>query len=811
MSVHKQKLSKRLRKATLFLSVTSPPLGCLIFIFFEICLSAPAQESLEFFESKIRPVLVEKCYPCHSLQAEKLKGELRLDSLDGLLRGGAHGLVIVPGEPEKSRLLTAISYLDTELQMPPRKPLSQATVRDFEHWIRTGAIHPQNLQTAPTPPLKPQKEQRLWSTIPVKIPPLPPPSGLGKINNEIDLFVQQKWIEKKLTPSHTADKITLIRRATYDLTGVPPTLDEFKAFLADRSANAYPSLVDRLLASRRYGERWGRHWLDIARYSDTAGDSADFPIEDAYKYRNYVIDAFNSDKPYDAFLRQQIAGDLLPFSTEEEHWENIIATGYVALSKRFGVTPDAMHLTLDDTIDTLGHGILGLSLGCARCHDHKYDPITMDDYYGLYGIFNSTAYPFPGAQDANRPRGLTPLVSSQIVSELLEPTRQKQKLFLDRLASVKSERASLDTSSPTGFARLQQLNLEFTNAVQEINRLFDDAPAFETAFALKEGAPSNTPIFLRGDPTRPGREVPRKFVDILGGQHLLDTNQSGRLELANWLADPENPLTARVLVNRVWHWHFGRGIVATPGEFGSRGDPPSNPELLDYLAARFIQEGWSIKNLHRLIMTSRTYMQASDDSRLNSLKDPANLYFWRFNRQRLDAEEIRDSLLQLSGQLDWSQGMEHPLPERKLWNFTQHRPFLAAYDTKKRSIYLLQTRSVRNPILETLDGADPTAVIDIRTRGSSPHQALFFLNNDIVHTSAQRLAPLLLQEKSLYKRIDKTFQAILGRPPGFMEKSRTLWFIHAFSVTQKVSEESAAPWESLCRSLFAANEFLFVD
>ncbi|MGZ4988786.1 MAG: DUF1549 domain-containing protein, partial [Limisphaerales bacterium] len=357
-----------------------------------LCAAKDKNESdkgIEFFEKKIRPVLVTQCYKCHSAKSVKVKGGLLVDSRDGLLKGGASGPAIVPKQPKKSLLLKAVSYSDADLQMPPKNKLSAQQIKDLETWIKMGAPDPRraNVATAPAP-----LSTNLWSLKPVVKPALPKVRNTDWAKSPVDLFILAKLEDKNLTPVDPANKRTLIRRATFDLIGLPPTPEEIDAFLKDKSPQAFERVVERLLASPHYGERWGRHWLDLVRYADTSGCNSDFPVPSAYRYRNYVIDSFNSDKPYPEFIREQIAGDLLPAKTVEQRNEHIIATGYLAISRRFGSRAQEMHLTLEDTIDNLGKTMLGLSVGCARCHDHKFDPIPTRDYYALYGIFNSTRY-----------------------------------------------------------------------------------------------------------------------------------------------------------------------------------------------------------------------------------------------------------------------------------------------------------------------------------------------------------------------------------------------------------------------------------
>jgi hypothetical protein len=606
----------------------------------------------------------------------------------------------------------------------------------------------------------------------------------------IDRFVLARLEAKGLAPVGSADKRTLIRRATFDLTGLPPTPEEIDAFLADSSPDAFARVVDRLLASRHYGERWGRYWLDIVRYADTAGETADFPVPDAYRYRNYVIDAFNADKPYDQFLREQIAGDLLARdSPREKYAERVIATGYLASARRFGFDPQNYHhLTIEDTIDTLGKSVLGLTIACARCHDHKFDPVGREDYYALYGIFDSTRYPFPGSEENKRSKDFMPLLPPAEVDALLK-------------------RPGVSPKTP---------------------------PAIERAYAVTEGKPHNARIHKRGDPTNLGPEVPRRFVQILGGQMLPPgTSGSGRLQLAEWLASRDNPLTARVLVNRLWQHHFGEGLVRTPGNFGKQGRPPTHPELLDYLAARFVapsplplspagergrgEGGWSIKAMHRQILLSRTYQLASAGDAKAQTADPGNEWLWHFARRRLDAEAIRDTLLAVGGTLDRTPGGPHPFPPENTWGFTQHTPFQAVYPTNRRSVYLMTQRLRRHPFLALFDGPDPSSSTAQRSVTTVPTQALFFINNPFVHEQALAFADRLLRGPGDDRgRIDLAHRLALGRPATAAETQAGEAFLRQYA--QELKAAGTPPdqcgrlaWAGYARVLFGSNEFIYVD
>ncbi len=1238
---------------------------------------AGADDGLVYFENRIRPVLVEHCYKCHSAEAKKVKGGLKLDTKEDLLKGGADGVVIVAGNPEQSLLISAVHYEDKDLQMPPNrdggKKLPDAVIADLVQWVKMGAPYPET----PADVLA-KKVVKLWALDPVSNPPPPPVKNDAWSATSIDPYILAKIEERGLPPADRADKRTLIRRATFDLTGLPPVPEEIAAFVADESPDAFTKVVDRLLASPHYGERWGRHWLDVVRYADTAGETADYPVPLAWRYRNYVIAAFNADKPYDEFLREQIAGDILARKgPREQYAERTTATGYLAISRRFGFDSENYHnLTIQDTIDTLGQSVLGLSLGCARCHDHKFDPVSMSDYYALYGIFDSTRYAFPGSEQKPRSRAMVPLnppdesrpqwrefdarvatlagrlekqkqpvpaavlrslddldgdfemqaaaaggsngvlvppwiyegkiavtnaaqspfknlypggkvganvsvgasgyriaqglhprrtrdncaalfvnldfrvaapdaaapgshrlwigaltgsqavevlISSQSVSlraggeietvGLLKPNQwhnlqlafdlksrtvsgsvgapgdvtvisskplsaewsgiidyavldsgsqpnaalpaldldnfgaqefrippvstalpsiagqgnepdfaalsaelqslagmdgefelqtagvppatpwgpgpnsvvkivassqspyrnvyaagglgihmpnrgeydgfgqtltgvkpdKDEKLFVGfdfRCAGVGAGgdgswryyighgpgnsaavelffngseffRRSADVRDPvcglktgewyqvqltlnlkaktcagviasaagrtefggqlaTGWdgiidytfidsyghrggvrpaldadnfvigdsalppfdapplevasteiearrakmtairQQLAALQTDVEKSKQELDRLLVDGPGV-MAYGMSEGTPHNARVQVRGEMDRPGEETPRGFIKALGGGPLPpDIEGSGRLELAQWLTRPDNPLTARVMVNRLWQYHFGRGLVTTPNDFGARGLPPTHPELLDHLATQFIQSGWSVKAMHRLIMLSATYQQAS----ASDATKPADIYA-SFSRRRLSAEELRDSILAISGELDATPAREHPFPSPLSWGFSQHGPFSAVYDNNKRSVYLMVQRIKRHPFLALFDGADPNTSTPDRRATTVPTQALFFLNDSFVHTKAEKFAVRMqAAAPDEAQQIELASRLTLGRAPTAVELSEATGFLAACRAevvaAGKGSPEIAA-LAAYVRTLFGGNEFLHID
>jgi len=779
----------------------------------------PHQDALDFFEKRIRPVLVDRCYSCHSATAEKVKGNYLLDTRDGILKGGDLGPSVVPGDPGKSFLLKAIQWADDDLKMPPKKRLSPDIVKDFELWIKSGAADPRAgaiTVTTKKPPPNFAEARRRWPFAPVSEPALPAATS-DWARNPIDRFLLARLTEKGLKPAADADKRTLLRRVTFDLTGLPPTPEELDAFLADTAADAFTKVVDRLLASPAYGERWGRHWLDVVRYADTAGDNSDFPVPQVFKYRNYVIDAFNQDKPYDQFIREQLAGDLLPHKSDEERRTNLIATGYLANAKRFGSRVDdyPWHLTIEDTIDNLGRTYLGLTINCTRCHDHKFDPITNEDYYALYGIFASTRYPWPGIELKQYQENFIPLAPADVVEKVAQE-RAAKKAELDlRAKELEAEKKHYEHAAELALDgeadRIRELIPDFIRRIDAIKKgssLKEPLP-YETAYAVCE-APQcgNAKVQIKGDPERLGREVPRRFIEVLGGQSLSSESKgSGRYALAEWIADAENPLTARVMANRLWQYHFGKGIVQTPSDFGRQGKPPTHPELLDWLARRFVESGWSVKSMHRLLLSSHAYRMSCDDNEAAALTDPNNDLLHKFRRRRLEAEAIRDALLAVSGDLDRGMGGPHPFPPSTAWDYTQHKPFIAVYDNHQRSVYLMTQRIRRHPFFGTFDGAETNMSTALRITSTTPLQALFMLNDPLVHEQAKAFAARLQKErKDDADRVQRGFALALGRAATPGEAAAAEGYI----AQTRTGLGDAEAWESFARILFRLNEFVYV-
>jgi cytochrome c553 len=795
----------------------SLPLAVLILL---VASAAGAEEDAEtLFETRVRPLLVQTCFRCHG--GEKTAHELRVDSRAALTKGGKNGPAIIPGEPDKSLLLAAIEYRDDgEFQMPPEGKLPAETIAAVAKWIKLGAPWPQ----AP-PGAAAFSRATHWAFQPVKKVE-PPADPAGWSDHPIDRFIAAKWREIGLPHADLADKRTLIRRLYLDLVGLPPSPEEVDAFVADESPRAWTKLIDRLLDSPRYGERWGRHWMDVVRYADTAGDNADYPVPEARLYRDYIIDAFNADKPYDQFVREQIAGDILAGETiaagggQENFAEQTIATGFLALSRRYATGPyELWHLTLEDTIDTVGRAFLGQTFRCARCHDHKFDPITSEDYYALYGIFASTQFPWAGAEEfASKQFGRQHFVS------LIPPSEAAPKLeaHAARVKQLKEEIKTLEAEKKEEEAKARKAEL------RDLLRT-SVPPEMPCAYGVREGTPTDVPLQEQGDPGQPGAVVPRrmpKFVahslrewakeadgkETAASENAVDLStrgasalqippgQSGRLQLAQWLTHPENPLTARVMVNRIWQHHFGRGIVATPSNFGTRGEVPTHPELLDYLARHFVEQGWSVKQMHRLVLTSKTWRLASTAA-----------------RRRLDAEAIRDAMLSVAGTLDLARPGPHPFPDIKTWGWTQHSPFKDVYPSQHRSVYLMTQRIQRHPFLALFDGPDTNTTTDQRTASTVPLQALFWMNSPLVQEQSAAFARRLMSSASEPpERIRMAFRLAYSREPTTAESERYVRFVDAYRselVKSGVEANQAEfeAWTSVAKAIFSSNEFVYVD
>ena len=1061
---------------------------------------AIANDGIEFFEKKIRPVLVESCYRCHSSDTKRLKGGLRLDTRPATLEGGDTGPSVVPGKPEESLLIKAMLYEDEDLQMPPKGKLPANVLADFVAWVKMGAPDPRD--RAPTPASKPatidfDKARTFWAFQPPAEPEIPRVHDSGWCASPLDRFVLARLEAAGLAPAPTASKRTLIRRATYNLTGLPPTPEETDAFLSDSSANAYEKVLDRLLSSPHYGEKWGRHWLDVARYADSNGVDENLAYIQAFRYRDYVIDAFAKDKPYDRFVQEQLAGDLLPASrneSETEHHERLIATGFLSLGPKMLACDDGQKMELDiidEQIDTTSRAFMGMTMGCARCHDHKFDPLPTADYYALAGIFKSTktmenfdvvaqwheytvatkaeraeakahenkltavtakrdaherraqeallkaerlkaidyliaaakfgddpAPPIPDGKTtigdlvdtANLPSGYVlleaedfqqgtvgvdteehgrgigvtkgsgsadyefelpeageyqlelryaskggrtmsihindkfitadgvkvasrgmgpehqhwhvegvfefqagtnvlslarvrpwPSIDKILIAKMPDETKgdvpgrqtavddlakshglkvsflrqwvefltrtrvtegsvweawsqapqaadsavasrnELTERYRDAFAAAHADGGSSQTAesepfrtalySEAGPYRLPlKPNGDYDKASQEElaeldkerQSLEESKPKLALAMGVREGEIKNLPVHIRGSYLNlAAEEEARAFPRILtprDEQETIDETTSGRRQLARWLTRDDHPLTARVMMNRIWLWHFSEGLVRSPDNFGRLGERPTHPALLDWLARRFVESRWSIKAMHRLIMTSATYRMSTEYNEAAANDDPENRLWWRFNRRRLEAEEVRDSLLAVSQRLE-STFYGQLLPVKA-------RAYVAGigpgqgqhYNNTRRSVYVPVLRSAVYPLFITFDFADPGVISGKRQSTTIAPQALFMMNGKLVLQESRVLAEEILANADLDDagRVRLIYRRLLGRPITGDETNRGVEFVRRYTQSLDGEELEGAElnlraWQGLCRVILASNEFIYVE
>ena len=737
---------------------------------------APASISaadLQFFETRVRPILVDRCYKCHSHDADKIKGGLMLDTREGMLHGGDTGPAIAPGKPEDSLLVDAISYKDADLQMPPKgERLTDEQVVDLTEWIRRGAPDPRSLVTKGSSPAYGGVGRDHWSFLPVKKPAVPQVTGAAWCKTPVDAFILARMEAAALKPNPQADKYTLIRRATFDLTGLPPTPEEVQRFLVDDSPQAWEKVVDRLLASPHYGERWGRYWLDVARYADTKGDTPQredprYPF--AWTYRDYVIGAFNSDKPYNEFIIEQLAADRLV--AEDMHrnrstgapvdMTKLAALGFLTLGNRF---ENSANDIINDRIDVTSKAFLGLTVSCARCHDHKFDPIPTADYYSLYDVFANTAEPkeYPWLHPMPRTPELVDYLAKMQAADDAKAKAEAELLGLRRSGLTEQERV----------AKRKEFQRQLFLANKQINDLELSPAAPPKADVLLDVAETHDyPVLLRGEAQNKGPLVNRHFLSILSPDPKHPTafrSGSGRLELARAIASPTDPLAARVLVNRVWQQHFGNGFVTTPDDLGNQSAPPNNPELLDYLASRFVEEGWSIKKLQRLIMLSSVYLETSTGNPRYADQDPDNKLQWRYNVRQLDFEEMHDSILAIAGTIDLTVG-GRPVPIGSEGFAT------------RRAVYAFIDR--RNPaeILTQFNFPNPSVPTGKRFFTQVPQQQLFLMNSPLVIETARKLvhSPEFQEQTSDELRVATLYLAVFQRPPTPEETKLCLRYIES--------------------------------
>ena len=747
----------------------------------------PSREGIAFFETKIRPILAKHCYECHAEDAAEVGGKLRLDTGQGMRQGGQSGLpAVVAGKPEDSLIVHALKY--DGLEMPPEAPLPESVVNDFVKWVEMGAPDPRNVKAEPKP-AAPAIETDLWSLQVVQDPAVPQVGDRSWPRDPLDQFILARIEDAGLKPTADAAPRRLIRRLYFDLIGLPPTFEQIEAFEADYRQHgqaAVERVVDELLARPQFGERWGRHWLDVARYGESNGNdglSRNPSFPHAWRYRDYVIAAFNDDTTYDRFITEQIAGDLLPYETPEQYDRQVVATGLMAMSAK---PAKAMNTNFDmdvvaDQIDVIGRGFLGLSVACARCHDHKFDPIPTRDYYALAGIFTSSETMWGVAANEGLTAPKTDLHVLKAAPNVPPPAD-----FVETVLVLDS-----NTGKPRPIPKSKW------------------PVGTPLAMGLRDKEkPADAKININGESNKLGAEVPRGFLSAcqLESPIEVDPQQSGRLQLAQWITHPDHPLTARVMVNRIWLYLFGEGIVRTPDDFGEYGERPTHPELLDHLAVRFRRSGWSVKQMIRQIVLSRTYQLDSQADPALVQADALNLLHARHNRRRLEAEAIRDAMLQASGQLDLQPGEGSLVRHRDILinrAGNLHQP------SNHRSVYLCYLRHSPPPELAPFNLPEFTSVVSRRDESTVPAHALHLFNNPFVVGQADAFAELVLASAAEDEaRVTLAWKQALGRLPQADETAAALRLV-AEVQSQLKSDEKA--WAALCQALLMANEFRYVD
>ncbi|HEY3900326.1 MAG TPA: PSD1 and planctomycete cytochrome C domain-containing protein [Chthoniobacter sp.] len=762
----------------------------------------PTPDQLAFFEKSIRPVLADTCYKCHSAQADKVKGGLLLDTREGIRAGGDSGHAVVPGSVKESLIVKALRWEDKDLRMPPEKDggrLPDNVIADFEKWIAMGAPDPRDGEAKVVKKvLDPQEGKSLWTFQTPKAAPAPTVKDTAWPRTDLDRFLLSAQEAQGLHPVADTDRRSLLRRVFFDLIGLPPSPQQVEAFAKDQAPDAFTRVVDLLLASPEFGERWGRHWLDVARFAESTGKERNFTYPEAWRYRDWVIAAVNADIPYDEFIREQIAGDLLPARNGDEQASHLTATGFLAIGPKSIQEKNAEQFRMDlidEQIDTTSRAVLGLTVACARCHDHKFDPVPQKDYYAMAGIFASTQT-FYGT-NGQRGRNSSPLLALPDSTGL----------------SFANPPSALPMEMPQrpGKKKFQQMRSAAPASA--------GGPA--RVMGVQDGRPVDCRLLVRGEVAQPGDEVPRGMLTVMtnGAGPTITAGHSGRLELAQWLTASTNPLTARVAVNRIWAHLFGQGLVRTADNFGATGEKPSNPELLDTLAVQFMHDGWSVKKLVRSLVLSHTYqLSSAPDSQANEV-DPDNRLLWRMSPRRLDAEAIRDALLTASGQLQLRppQGSavaaagdgyvgKNLQPER----FSQ---ITANY----RSVYLPVVRDFVPEVLEIFDFAEPSLVVATRDVTNVPSQALYLLNNDFVRDQATAMARRVLAQPLTHpQRIALAYEYALGRPPTDAELARAEQYLLSEGrgllpvEAGRVQDAALLSWSTFCQALFACAEFRYL-
>lgn len=796
---------------------------------------SPEEEA--FFEARIRPVLVEKCFDCHSAESEKVKGGLLLDTKAGVLAGGDTGPAVVPGKVGESLLLESIRYED--LEMPPKERLPEKVVRDFEKWVEMGAPDPRTEGgtgvVVDEVVIDMEAAREYWAFQPPTLGGKPGVKEVAWPRRGMDHFVLERLERDGLRPVEDAAALDLLRRMTFDLVGLPPTSAQVMRVAADGSSEAFDEIVDELLASPQFGERWGRHWLDVARYGESSGMERNFTYPEAWRYRDYVIKVFNEDRPYDRFLREQLAGDLLPADSREHRDELLVATGYLAMGPKSlneRVKEQFKMDIVDEQIDVVMRGVLGLTASCARCHDHKFDPIAMKDYYALAGFFTSTVpYYGTGKGGGNRqPSELMPIGDRGKEKETeLRKHRGEVSALSKELASAKKKFSLMKKryrnrdKPPRDMVEMGERVEDLSDEMEDLRDRTPEAPGYAMGVADRAGdGVGGTTLRIRGNAEEKGAEVPRGYLPVLypGDGPKIPENASGRRELADWIVKERGRLAAKVMVNRVWHHLFGQGIVRTVDNFGTQGERPTHPELLDYLAAKFVDEGWSVKSLIREIVMSRTYRLSTAHDAQNFEVDPDNRLVWRMNRRRLDAEALRDAMLSASGALDLEPARGSVVAElgnSNVGRSPKDMKMLGAANSSKRSVYLPIVRNILPDLLQNFDFAEPSILVGRRNVTTVPTQALYMMNSGFVKERSREMAErVLLAEKGREEQLAMVYLAALGREPTGDEVEKSNAFLDDVMVSMAEAgmaegESEVEAWTVMSQAILAGAEFRYLD
>jgi hypothetical protein len=838
-----------------------------------------AAGNTDFFERKIRPVLAKHCYRCHSADAKTLRGKLRLDSSVAILKGGQSGAVLDSKNGESSRLLKALLYEGPK--MPPSGQLPDSVIDDFRKWLQDGANLPEERPAKATGQGNADSDPKShFAFLPPRVIEIPKVRNESATAGPIDRFVVARLEKGDISPGRVATKGTLLRRLCFDLTGLPPTLEQQRQFYEDDSAEAYEKLVDRLLASPHFGERWGRHWLDLARFSESNGADRNVIFQHAWRYARYVIAALNEDRPYDVFIREQIAGDLLPWGDQDQRDRQLVATGFLTFGPKTFMETKAERFRMDrvdEQIDVVSRSVLGLTISCARCHDHKFDPVSTRDYYALAGIFRSTfllsGTAAPAGNQYGHDRPLQPIgkageklhgPSQKWQDDVAEQVKVRNKARSDRYRVVRQKaaqenkqkmaQAKADKGDAAAAKMIEELATEIETLAKEIavwdekikkldeklKETQDNPPPFpDYAMAARDDETiEDCRIRIAGEFDQLDEAVPRGVPVVLSESPLsIPADQSGRVQMAEWLTSERNPLTARVAVNRIWQHLFGEGLVRSVDNFGLSGEKPTHPELLDFLAVQFIKDGWSTKRMIRRIVLSRTYRLASSvEGNSAATLDPDNRLLWRQNQRRLEAEPLRDAMLEVSGELDRTPPAASPVSTMK---DTELNDRVVITPEQKgghvRSVYLPIARQTLPAMLKAFDFADPSLVIGQRSSRTTPAQQLFLLNDPFIMDRALMTARRILKSEGDddSAKIGLLYRILFAREPTDTEQKRSIEFLSGIQVVladavplptgaspAAVSETKPkltatdyreAAWGHLCHALLASGEFLYVE